>query len=126
MTRRRWLYTQGGTPLPEPIEVTAEWTDAPTAHAPVTDLYMDGVRATDGTDIGSRAKRREYMQRNNLADADDFKSTWEHAAKERERERREGPKDPARREALVRAMNNPQTARAIAEASRKRARRFDE
>lgn len=104
MSRRRWVYTQGGRPLPEPIEVTADWSDAPQVHAPVTDLYMDGARATDGTDIGSRAKRRAYMKANNLADSDDFKEAWAKAAKEREEAFREGPKDPTRREDVARAI----------------------
>ncbi len=51
----------------------------------VTDLYMDGTRATDGTDIGSRRKRREYMQQNGLADASDYEGVWAKAEKERER-----------------------------------------
>jgi predicted nucleic acid-binding Zn ribbon protein len=48
------------------------------------DRYYDGLRATDGTDISSRSKHREYMRRNGLTTADDFKGTWEKAAKERE------------------------------------------
>lgn len=61
----------------------------------MTDRYMEGVQATDGTDIGSRRKRRDYMRANNLCDADDFKGVWRAARKEREsigqpnRERRE-------------------------------------
>lgn len=50
-----------------------------------TDLWMDGVAATDGVDIGSRKKRQEYMAARGLVDADDFKGDWEKAAKERER-----------------------------------------
>jgi hypothetical protein len=111
MSRRRWVYTQGGAPLPEPIEVTADWSDAPEIRAPVTDLYMDGTRATDGTDIGSRAKRRAYMRQNNLADADDFKGAWATAAKEREEARRDGPRDSTRREDIRRAMDTVRRGR---------------
>lgn len=104
MTRRRWVYTQGGRPLPEPIEVTAEWTDTPKRVDVVTDLYMDGVRATDGTDIGSRKKRREYMHVRGLADADDYKGQWQKAAEQREKVRR-GEHDKAeRRDAIGRAV----------------------
>ena len=51
----------------------------------VSDLYMDGVRATDGTDIGSRAKRREYMRVRGLADVSDYTNEWAQKAKVRER-----------------------------------------
>jgi hypothetical protein len=49
-----------------------------------TDLYMDGVRTVDGQDIGSRAKRRAHMERNGLADANDFAGTWAKARRELE------------------------------------------
>lgn len=84
MTRRRWVYTQCGEPLPEPVEVTADWADAPRQPLRVDVSYMDGLCATDGTDISSKRKRREYMNARGLADADDFKGEWARAAKERE------------------------------------------
>lgn len=86
------------------VEISAEWTDAPKKGAPVTDLYMDGVRATDGTDIGSRVKRRAYTEAHNLADADDFKGEWAKAAKQREAFFQGNSKDSGRREAIERAM----------------------
>jgi hypothetical protein len=47
-------------------------------------LYSDNpFRAPDGTVINSRAKHREYMRRNGLTTMDDFKDTWDKAAKER-------------------------------------------
>lgn len=49
------------------------------------DRHYDGMRATDGTDISSRSKHREYMRANSLTTADDFTQTWKDAAKERER-----------------------------------------
>ena len=81
--RGRFVYTQGGQPLEEPLEVGEDFQDTLGLKAPFTDGYMDGVRALDGTDIGSRTKRRAWMKAKNLADADDFKGTWEKAAKER-------------------------------------------
>jgi hypothetical protein len=55
-------------------------------HAPIVmDRHYENMAATDGTDIGSRRKHREYMKRHNLAIADDFKETWAKAAKEREK-----------------------------------------
>lgn len=110
--RTRYLYTMNGVPLEQPIEVGADWKqpDAKLSLV-VTDLYMDGVRATDGTDIGSRKKRRAYMQANNLADADDYKNTWAKAAKEREAltSGRWGMEE--RREDLRRAMATAQKRR---------------
>jgi hypothetical protein len=100
MTRRRYVWDDEAKQL---VEVGEEWSDTPRGNAgPVTDLYMEGVRATDGTDIGSRKKRRAYMKANNLADADDFKGTWEKAAKEREAIRQGS--DSSRREAIARAL----------------------
>lgn len=43
-----------------------------------------GLKATDGTDISSRSKQREYMKRHGLTTADDFKDTWAKAQKERD------------------------------------------
>jgi hypothetical protein len=48
------------------------------------DRHYDGLRATDGTDISTRKKHREYMKRNGLATADDFKGQWERDKKTRE------------------------------------------
>lgn len=82
--RGRFVYTQGGEPLPEPIEVGEDWRNVqPRAQTPTEELTYGGVQATDGTDISSRRKRREWMAQKNLADADDFKGVWEKAAKER-------------------------------------------
>lgn len=80
MSRKRWVYTQGGEPLPEPIEVTEDFTGAERRAQTVTEeLVHGGARATDGTDISSRKKRREYMARTGVADASDFKNHWAQA-----------------------------------------------
>jgi hypothetical protein len=42
----------------------------------ISDRHYDGMRATDGTDISSRAKHRDYMRRNSLTTADDFTDHW--------------------------------------------------
>ncbi len=111
MTRRRWVYTQGGEPLPAPVEVGADFQTTRGLQAPVTDLYMDGVRASDGTDIGSRAKRRAYMDAHQLADVSDFKETWQREAKETER-RKSGEADiPQRRQAILRAIETTRRRR---------------
>jgi hypothetical protein len=59
---------------------------------------------TDGTVIDSKKKHREYMKRHNLTTVDDFKGTWDRAAKEREAWYREG-RDPSRRADVQRAIN---------------------
>lgn len=67
-----------------PADEVAEQQEAePRRLMVMTDLYMDGVAATDGTDIGSRRKRNAYKKANGLADFDDFTGSWEKAAKER-------------------------------------------
>jgi hypothetical protein len=52
------------------------------------DRSYDGLRATDGSDISSRSKHREYMHRHGLTTADDYKETWAKAVKDREAYRR--------------------------------------
>ena len=54
------------------------------------DRHYDGLRATDGTDISSRSKHREYMRRNGLTTADDFKDTWAKAQAARDEYRTTG------------------------------------
>lgn len=73
----------------ELIEVTQDYVapareSAKNNGALWNDRHYDGVKATDGTDISTRAKHREYMKRNNLTTVDDFKSTWAQAQKQRE------------------------------------------
>jgi hypothetical protein len=105
MTRRRWVYTEGGRPLPEPVEVGEDFRNTPGYVAPFTDAYMDGAVATDGTDISSRRKREAYMKANNLADLSDFTQHLEKAAKQREAVFTGQHDREARREALGRALH---------------------
>lgn len=46
------------------------------------DQYYDGLQASDGTDISTRSKHREYMKRTGLVTFDDYAQTF---AKEQER-----------------------------------------
>lgn len=75
------------------------WTQEQKTVPVVTDRYMEGVRATDGVDIGSRQKRREYMRVTGLADADDFSDAF----RAKVRKEREQQDTQERREALGRA-----------------------
>lgn len=50
----------------------------------ITYSHLDGLRATDGTDISSRAKRDEYMRLNGLAHAEDYsREAWPKAQEAR-------------------------------------------
>lgn len=53
------------------------------SNALAGDRHYYGLRATDGTDISSRAKHRAYMKAKGLTTADDFTQTWAKAAEER-------------------------------------------
>jgi hypothetical protein len=49
-----------------------------------SDAIYDGLKASDGTDISTRAKHRAYMKERNLTTVDDYTETWARAARERE------------------------------------------
>lgn len=104
--RGRFVYTQGGDPLPEPIQVSGDFTGAE-RRAPKTteELTYGGARATDGTDISSKRKHREYMKQNNLAMADDYKQTWAKSQAEREAYSRGERIDPSLREDVGRSIH---------------------
>ena len=79
--RGRFVYSPEAGGM---VEVGSDWTDTERRAQTATEgLTYDGVRATDGTDISSKRKRREWMKENNLADTDDFKGTWAKAEQER-------------------------------------------
>jgi hypothetical protein len=106
MSRRRWVYTEGGEPLPEPIEVTEDWRNAE-LRAPVATeaIVHDGVRAPTGEVLDTKKKRREYMRANGLADAQDFAQHWESKAKERAERHSSGRNREAVTRAVVEAFN---------------------
>lgn len=105
----RFYYRPGSPHADSHGFVTAEHADEDLGekalHAPImVDRFYENTKAPDGTDIGSRRKHREYMRANNLTTVDDFKGTWDRAAKERE-VIREGKHDRReRREAIERAL----------------------
>lgn len=102
MTRRRWVYTEGGRPLPEPYEVADDYQPPVRVEIAAGALY-DGQRALDGTDVSTRRRFNEYMRRNGYALADDFKGEWAKAAQSREDFRAGRRKDPTLRDAIGRA-----------------------
>ena len=84
MTRRRYIQDRTTGEL---IEVTSDY-QAPMrndAGALWGDRHYDGARASDGTDISTRSKHRDYMRANNVTTVDDFKDTWAKAREQRER-----------------------------------------
>lgn len=100
MSRRRFHWNPETNQLEE---LPSDW--APTPRLEIApDSHYDGLRATDGTDIGSRRKHREYMRQNGLTTADDFKETWAKAEKERERFDKGDFQMPGLRDTIGRAM----------------------
>tara|TARA_R110000868_G_scaffold96393_3_gene265185 strand:- start:648 stop:974 length:327 start_codon:yes stop_codon:yes gene_type:complete len=84
MTKRRWVQdSQTG----ELIEVTADYLPEMQADAGALwgDRHYDGLQASDGTDISSRSKQRDYMRVNNLTTADDYKDSWVQSRVKRDR-----------------------------------------
>lgn len=100
--RGRWVWDEArGKLVP-----AAEYIPPEVAlTAPImVDRYMEGTIATDGTDIGSRRKRRDYMREHNLADYDDFKTCRQKGEERRAKIRGGGEFDrKARHEAVVEA-----------------------
>lgn len=77
-------------------------------NAPIlSGRFYEGTVATDGTDIGSRKKHREYMRQNGLTTASDYRGSWAQAEKRQEAVRR-GERgalpSKTRREAIARAL----------------------
>jgi hypothetical protein len=74
------------------------------------DRHYDGVRASDGTDISTRSKHREYMKRHGLTTVDDFGHNYwsQHAAT---REAIASGVDPNRKHDIARAIAKLQEGR---------------
>ena len=99
MSRKRWIYIDG-----EALEVSPDYQQ-PKDEAKfrvVNDRHYDGLRATDGTNISTRKRHREYMKRNGLTTMDDYTETWKQDAKQREK-RMQGI-DPNRKRDIAEAM----------------------
>ena len=54
------------------VEITRQKQGPADKKIFVSDAHYDGLVATDGTDIGTRKKHREYMKQNNLTTMDDL------------------------------------------------------
>lgn len=102
MTRRRYIQDRETGEL---IEVTQDYQAPLRNDSGVLwgDRGYDGARATDGTDISTRTKHREYMRANNLTTVDDFQDSWAKAQEQRQRYYQQG--GSIRRADVERAMH---------------------
>ena len=82
MSRRRYVYREVEPGKVQAFEVTPDH-EPPARIELSTDRHYEGLRATDGADIGSRRKHQEYMRVNGLAMAEDYKQHWDKKAQER-------------------------------------------
>lgn len=80
MGRRRFVLVRG-----ELVELTQHSREVspPDAGALWGDRNYTGLRATDGTDISTRSKHREYMRARGLTTMDDYHDEWGAVAKRR-------------------------------------------
>jgi hypothetical protein len=76
VARRRFVWSRQ---LGELVEIGLD-QDLPSRQNTDAALWGDreytGLKASDGTDISSRSKHREYMKLNDLTTIDDFKNEW--------------------------------------------------
>lgn len=72
-----WGYTLGTPEAEEAWVKKQEMTIRQSGIQIMGDQHYDGMQATDGTDISTRSKHREYMRRNGLATFDDYKETFQ-------------------------------------------------
>jgi len=98
--RGKWVYDESTQTL-VPVE---NYVSPPRAlDAPVmVGRFYENTQATDGTDIGSRARHKAYMHDNGLTTVDDYKQTWQKAAEHRAEAQQGHLPDPKRREVLER------------------------
>lgn len=97
--RGRWVWDEKQQKLVRPWEYDFGNTEEARAAPISSGRFYENTSATDGTDIGSRKKHREYMKRNGLCTVDDYTKTIARKQKER-REFLETGKDK-RRDDLV-------------------------
>lgn len=106
----RWVYTEGGRPILNeagelaPVEVGQDWRNVTPITGDGDKFAYSNLRASDGTDISSPTKRREYMQRSGVVDSRDFTETLAHAKAERARVVSGDADHRERREAVGRAL----------------------
>lgn len=70
--RGRFIYRDGGL-----VRVDSDWSDAEARAPTLTEGLVHGNTTTsDGVDISSRKKRREYMAATGVTDFSDYSPEW--------------------------------------------------
>ncbi len=104
MARRRFRYNKETDSF---VEIT-EGSDIAYLPADSGALWGDSgyenLRATDGTDISTRTKHREYMKQHGLTTVDDYKEHWKKTTAARDAYRTQGIGGAVRKEDVVRAI----------------------
>lgn len=111
--RGRWVYTDGGKPIEGgPVDVNADWTDPgrDEGHKSEAEVYGN-LQATDGTDISTKRRHREYMKANGLSMASDFTEYWREAEKKRAAIQSGDADTKERREIIGRALHAARNGR---------------
>lgn len=109
--RKRWIQDPETLEL-VPAEEYVPRGDELTPHFRVVgDLHYDGLRATDGADISTRAKHRAYMREKGLTTMDDFTNQFAKAAQDREAYRERGVGGAVTRQDIGRAIHELETGR---------------
>jgi hypothetical protein len=80
MSRRRYVWDTERSCL---VEVTPDFVGQRRneGHRSEEEVYGH-CTATDGTDLSTRTRHREYMRQNGLTVASDYTGTWEKKGKE--------------------------------------------
>lgn len=111
MARRRWVYVDGTAYEVGVDQVPENPLDMKPHNRVVGDSHYDGLRATDGTDISTRAKHRAYMKAHNLTTMDDFSSSFDQAMKRKAEYVTQGKGGAVRRQDVERAIHMIQQRR---------------
>lgn len=101
MSRKRYRYNPETKAMEE---MGAAWTDAPRSTGDLGKFEYDNLRATDGTDISSRTKMRDYLKATGLAVLSDYRETLPKAQARREAAFTGAADKRERREAVGRAL----------------------
>lgn len=108
MARRTFRFSKELNRLVElGVEVPWDYGQSTQSHDGILwgDRNYEGLRASDGADISSRTKHREYMKQHGLATQDDFKEIFAKRARERAEYYTTGKGGAVRREDVARVID---------------------
>jgi hypothetical protein len=92
--RGRWVYDPAQQKLVPADEYQAADPEVAANAGILSGRFYENTRATDGADIGSRKKHRDYMRAHGLAPADDFSpGYYEKLRRNRELEARKAKRE---------------------------------